>query len=269
MHENAEVFRILGRGQWVPEQIHAQYEAAPHALPPPHDDAAQQYWEQLLAANELHLFNGGLFQLKKYAATSQRLELTLGHTCYRDQLYCNAHTRALLQEHGLDALARGLGVSAVVITSDDYLPLMRRSSRAGEEPGKLDVFGGHAHPDQHLRHGRPDLFAAIADEIATELNVPANDFIVNRCCGLVENFKTRKPDLVFFIHVRLTRAEIVHAAPQALEAEEVAELLFLRPQDLPKFLCEHGSRFTPSARASLALFEEVLGFRLAFEKRIL
>lgn len=257
VHDNETTFRLLCSGRWTPEQVHALYDRIPHILPAPHHHAAPHFWQQLLAANKSHLFNGELFQFKKIAATPQRLELALGHTCYRDQIYCNANTQTLLQEHGIAALTRGLGVSAIVITSDDYLPLMRRSARAGEEPGKLDVFGGHAHPDQHLRHGRPDLFGAIAEEIATELNVPAHDLSSSLCCGLVENLKTHKPDLVFQIHVRPTREEIMRTAPHALEADEVAELFFLPAPDVYGFLREHEVQFTPSAQASLALWRNL------------
>lgn len=254
MPGNAPSFQILSHGRWAPEQVQAHYDAIPHTLPSPHEQSSVQLWEQLLAAGELHLFNGQLFQFKSHRASLQRLELMLAHTCYRDQIYCNKNTPAFVQAHGLDALTRGLGVSAVVRSSDDHLPLMRRSSRVGEEPGKLDVFGGHAHPDRHLRNGQPDLFGAITEEIVTELNVPAQDITSKLCCGLVENLKTHKPDLVFLVQVRKTQAEIARAAPQALEAEEVSELLFLRTHEVRSFLRAHDRQFTPSALASLALW---------------
>lgn len=251
-----ENFRILCQGRWRPNQVLAQYHSEPYQLPAPHEALAISHWQTLLARNEQRLFNGALFRLENFATATEQLQLTLGHTCYRDQIYCNAHTAALVQAYGTNVLARGLGVSAVVTTCDGFLPLMRRGERVGEEPGKLDVFGGHAHPEQHLREGKPDLFAAIADEIVAELNVAAHDITENMCCGLVENLLTYKPDLVFEIGLRTTRAEIARNAAHAPEVEEVAELLFLPNELAPlqTFLTEHQLALTPSAQGTLALF---------------
>jgi len=253
---NAQIFRILCSGRWSPEQARARYDPAHYILPSPHEVFSLSHWQKLLAANDEHLFNGQLFRLENYKATAQRLELGLGHTCYRDQIYCNAHVAELVRAYGETVLARGLGVSAIIITSDDYLPMMRRSAHVGEEPGKLDVFGGHAHPDQHLRNGRPDLFAAIEDEVVAELNVSADGFASNFCCGLVENLKTHKPDLVFVIHVRNTRQEVEQLANHAAEAEEMTELLFLpnSAHALNEFIASAQLQLTPSALASLSLF---------------
>lgn len=152
-------------------------------------------------------------------------------------------------------LARGLGVSAIVITRDGYLPLMRRSSHVGEEPNQLDVFGGHAHPDRHCGDGKVDLFRAIAEEIVAELNVVPEDIAENFCLGLVENLRTHKADLVFEICLRNSRAEIEQCAANAAEAEEVAELFFVRNEagSLENFLTASGCELTPSAHGTLTL----------------
>ncbi len=233
----------------------ARYDAAHYILPSPHADLSLSHWQQLLQRGDQHLFNGQLFRLENYQTTPQRLELGLGHTCYRDQIYCNAHAAELFAAYGEAVFTHGLGVSAVVVTKDAYLPLMRRSHRVGEEPGKLDVFGGHAHPNEHLREGRPDLFCAMAEELRAELNVAAEDSAEFYCCGLVENLKTFKPDLVFTLCIQKTREEIMRIAPAASEAEELQELLFLpaTQQALEFFLSTQQNALTPSALASLQL----------------
>ncbi|MEK7729395.1 MAG: hypothetical protein AAB354_13355 [candidate division KSB1 bacterium] len=248
-------FRLLCQGRWPPEQVFAHYNPTRHILPSPHDELALSYWQQLLTVGDKHLFNGQLFRLESQEARLNRLELVLGHTCYRDQIYCNAHVQALTQTYGENVLARGLGVSAMVVTCDGYLPLLRRGERVGEEPGKLDVFGGHAHPEQHLIAGRPDLFRAMADEIVAELNVAPEAIAENVCRGLVENLRTHKPDLVFEISLRSTREEIAQGATHAAEAEEVAELFFVRHngEAVQKFLADFAHELTPSAHGTLAL----------------
>lgn len=240
----------------MPAHVQAHYNPAYYTLPAPHATLSLGYWRMLRARNEQHLFNGELFRLENFEATPECLHLKLTRTCYRDQIYCKAHTAALTQAHGVEVLARGLGVSAMVSTSDGFLPLMRRGLHVGEEPGKLDVFGGHAHPDQHLRAGAPDLFCAIAEEIVAELNVAANDILESTCRGLVENLHTHKPDLVFEISLRNTRDEIARMAVNAPEAEEMAELFFIAAtsEALQDFLAAQASALTPSAHATLSLF---------------
>ena len=236
--------------------MQADYDPSHYALPAPHDSLSHAHWRALLTRNEQHLFNGELFRLENFEATPECFHLKLTRTCYRDQIYCNAHTATLKEALGVEGLARGLGVSAMVSTSDGFLPLMRRGLHVGEEPGKLDVFGGHAHPDQHLRAGAPDLFCAIAEEIVAELNVAANDILESTCRGLVENLHTHKPDLVFEISVRNTRDEIARLAVTAPEADEVAELFFIAAtsEALQDFLATRASNLTPSAQATLSLF---------------
>jgi hypothetical protein len=151
---------------------------------------------------------------------------------------------------------RALGISAVIETVDGFLPLIRRSEHVGEFPGGLDVIGGHAHPDEHLRNGVPDVFFAIADEVHAELGIPnhlLDDFV---CCGLAENWPHRKPELAFFLALPLTMEEIRQLAPNAREADEFTELFAVRaePASLQRFITENAARLTPSALGCLQIF---------------
>ena len=152
-------------------------------------------------------------------------------------------------------MASGLGVSALVITADGSLLIIRRGEHLGEEPGKLDVVGGHAHPDRHYKYGRPDFFRAILEELETELNLPAEEVFMNMCCGLVENLSMRKPDLAFLARTRLAKRDIGERIAAAAEADEVAEWLAV-PADavaIGAFANAHESALTPSALACLHL----------------
>ena len=248
-------FKILCAGTWRPEQVAVHDSARAFVLPQPHADRAEDYWQTLLAVGDKHLFNGQLFRLESLDATSGSLSLHLSRTCYRDQIYSNAHAEQLLGEFGTHSLAHGLGVSALVLTADGYVPVIRRGQHLGEEPGKLDVVGGHAHPDQHIRDGRPDLFRAIVEELETELNLPASELSANVCCGVVENRQIRKPDLVFLTRTRATMGRLENQIAFAAEADEIAELLALAvaPAEITRFLETHQEQLTPSACACLHL----------------
>jgi hypothetical protein len=257
--KNSATFRILCSGQWSPEQITAYDSTQPHVLPEPHAERAQTYWQELTARGDKYLFNGELFRLENFAATDHGLSLHLGRTCYRDQIYSNAHAAELSKNFGEKSVARGLGVSALVITADADLLIIRRGEHLGEEPGKLDVVGGHAHPDQHFTRGVPDLFRAILEELETELNLPAVEVLTNICCGLVENVHIRKPDLAFLAHTRLARRDIAGTMAAAAEADEIAELLAVPavPAAVGAFLETYETALTPSACACLHLLAKM------------
>ena len=232
--------------------------AQTHIFPGPHAQRAQVYWQELTARGDKHLFNGELFRLEDFTATRERLTLHLGRTCYRDQIYSNAHAEELLRDFGARALAHGLGVSALAITADDYLPIIRRGERLGEEPGKLDVVGGHAHPDRHYINGKADLFRAILEELETELNLSTAAVRTNVCCGLVENLLSGKPDLVFCARLDRTMPEIEKEIAFAAEAYEIAALsaVPLAPAAIQQYLHMQQQAMTPSAHGALQLLAE-------------
>jgi len=168
-------------------------------------------------------------------------------------MYSNAHVAELLAAHGESSLARGLGVSALVFTADGCVALMRRSENLGEQPGRIDVIGGHAHPDQHLIGVTPDLFKAISDEVEAELGLAPSHFDGMLCCGMVENSETCKPDLVFALEVGATMAEVKQTATTATESAEVAEMLAVRatPASIGEFIDHNEAMITPAALGCL------------------
>lgn len=207
------------------------------------------FWRELAATSGNHFYNGELFRLENISASPGFLEMSLTRTCYRDQLYNNAH----LQEMGEAAATRGLGVSAIVITADGLTPIIRRSAHLGEAPGMLDVIGGHAHPNLHLRAGKPDLFAAIADEVTAELGLKPEDVKVECCTGIVENPATLKPDIIFLTRIKPTMAQLEQLVKHASEAEEFTGLLAVRVSAVAEFMSAHQSELTPPALGCLTI----------------
>ena len=65
----------------------------------------------------------------------------------------------------------------------------------------------------------PDPFASMEKELAEELALAAEDFVL-RCIGLVLARKTRKPELIFRAHPRLTSAALLQAATAAQDRYE-------------------------------------------------
>jgi hypothetical protein len=95
------------------------------------------------------LFNGQLCRLDGWQCSGTDLEIVLGLTEYKELLYSNNHTAQVMTEYGSEALSNALGISAVLLSRDDKLMMIRRSSAVGECPGMLDVLGGHIDPTEH------------------------------------------------------------------------------------------------------------------------
>ncbi len=247
MKDSTSPFRLLCQGRWLPCQVKITFQDHFHMLPPPHAERAEAFWQQMAATSGKHFYNGELFRLVDFSASPLFLEMSLTRTCYRDQLYCNAH----LQELGEAAATRGVGVSAIVVTADGYTPIIRRSSHLGEAPGMLDVIGGHAHPNLHLRAGKPDLFAATAEEVTAELGLKPEDITVECCNGIIENSVTLKLDVVFLARIIHTMMQLTELAKNASEAEEFTEMLAVRVPAVAEFMAAHQSELTPPALGSL------------------
>jgi len=254
--DSHEPFLIHLAGSWPRSRVQIDYQPFEYNWPDDFARRAVEFWEQLIAAGQRRIFNGALLRLEKFREHHGKLHLSFSRTCYRDLLFSNAHIQELINVLGETGPVRALGISAIIETADGYLPLIRRSQHVGEGPGGLDVVGGHVHPDEHASNGAPEVFFAITDEIQAELGIPADllgDFI---CCGLVENYYHRKPELSFFVALPLTLPELRQLAQNASEREEYTELLAIRAAkpEVKKFISENVDKVTPAARGCLELY---------------
>jgi hypothetical protein len=252
-------FRIHHIGNWSRSQVQINYRPAEYILPGDFPRRAMEFWKELTAREDRHLFNGALCRLENFSKKIDALHLSVSRTCYRDLLFSNAHTDELLRALGELGPVRALGISVVIETVDGYLPIIRRSEHVGEGPGGLDVIGGHVHPDEHARDDAPDVFCAIADEVNAELGIPPNLLDNFICCGLAENWPHRKPELIFFLALPLAMNELRPLTQNAREANEFTDLLAVRAdkESLQRFVKENESRITASALACLQIYESM------------
>jgi hypothetical protein len=250
-----DIFRIHCLGRWLPSQVLSNFSNHNFILPGDLPARAQKFWDELVSRRP-GFFNGALCRLESFDASPAQFELRLSRTCYRDLLFCNEHAAEILKSFGEQSLVRALGISVVIETADGFLPLMKRSEKMGEGPGLIDVFGGHVHPDQHAQHGIPDVFLAMADEMHTELGLLSEHCDGFSCIGLLENWQTRKPELVFEARLRLTLAELHLEATHAKERDEYVEILAMaaKPQESKAFLEHNAKKFTPVGYGCLSLF---------------
>lgn len=113
-------------------------------------------WNKLLNDKkpEHVLYNESKFRLHSVdmktndSDNSEELILNLGLTDYKSfictqQQNLSDEVRQYITE---DHLSHPLGVGSVLITSDNYVVLIKRSSACIDSPHKYDIPGGHAEP---------------------------------------------------------------------------------------------------------------------------
>ncbi|MDZ7344429.1 MAG: hypothetical protein ONA90_07925 [candidate division KSB1 bacterium] len=252
-------FLIHLAGIWSRSQVQIDYYPTDYIFPEDFARRSLEFWQQLIGEGRRRVFNGALCRLENFSQPNGRMQLSLSRTCYRDLLFSNAHTAELLRELGESGPVRALGISAVIETADGQIPIIRRSEHLGEGSGGLDVIGGHVHPDDHCRDGAPDVFFAIADEVQAELGVPPHLLHNMICCGLAENWRHRKPELIFYLSLPLTMNEVRQLSITARESDEFTELLAVSAQEsgLRDFIEKHHTQITSSAHACLHLFRRI------------
>lgn len=255
-------------------------------------------WASLLAAAERS--GGSLFNASKYRFAGCTLErqaeeaalvLRLGLTDYKVFKVTDADPAraAQLQQdgeraHGLSTayMSQKLGVSAVVVTSDGQVVLIRRSLKGVAVcQGMLDTPGGHPEPS-HVPAGetpaaaaaaidqgalndavRAEVFGSAAAEVVDEINIPLAALGPPLLLGVVRQVAWGgSPSAAFYIPCSLTATEVrdcYAAGPK--EAAESSELLLLDRVRLPAFLHESESEptaLTPAAEGALTLYMKLV-----------
>lgn len=217
--------------------------------------AMDDYWREQVAltSRSSFIFNGELCSLAGFEHGKNGLTLSLARTNYQQLLYSNHIHEKRRSGPAPEFRSRALGVSTMLLSSDDQIILIKRSARVGESPGKLDIIGGHIGPDEHAIDGVPDPFFAIQEEIVEEIGLHTHSQLA--CIGLLETTVTRKPELLFLHQSTLPTVAILRAAANC-KSDEIAELLTIPNEqtDLTAFLQTRGHEFSPSGLGCFSLY---------------
>ncbi|KAF0754114.1 hypothetical protein AaE_005455 [Aphanomyces astaci] len=158
------------------------------------EQSIHDVWAAKLANNP-RLFNGTKFRLAAFTATPTRLHMEWGLTDYKTYLglcsRCDV-VSSLATPPNQDTtiyLSNKIGVAGALLTADDKVCFLKRSSVVGAYPNMLDVPGGHPEPehigidwsslpvepdDATNRRCAAEFFDSIAVEIVEEVNVPSS-----------------------------------------------------------------------------------------------
>jgi len=243
-------------GRYAPGEVVLLASPQARESNPKIEQAIERTWqEQTLAAEAAgrRLFNGTLARLVCYEPLPHRLELTLGRTTYREFLGTNLHNAVLRYTHGGDVLSDPLGVSAAILTADNYILLGLRSDQVAFHAGRLHPVGGmlELSPD-----GRPaEPFQAVLDEIEQELGLQRADLLSPLCLGLVRDRKIVQPELVFWMRAAAVASDIRARWSTAHDAHEHTDLAAVRSDatSVIEFIQHRYGDLTPLALATLLL----------------
>lgn len=211
------------------------------------------------------LFNKSKFRLAAWTPTPESLTLHVGLTDYKtyQSIHTHARLRQALEERGESYLSMKLGVSGIVLTSDQELVLLRRSSCVGIHAQRLDMPGGHPEPDEihhHLRMSSDliqiQIFQSIVREIEEEVNVPESKLGPPVLLGVISQLSAKTPTLGFFIPCRATRATVCRYYAQGpKEGFESQELVFVPQDEVRSWVRAHASDCTPAALGCIELWQ--------------
>lgn len=250
------LFFLDALGEYAPDQVSARWVDDVRPTNREVDRQIDKAWdEQRLRAeaSDIRLHDARLCRLIDHRATDDDLTLTLGTVSYRDFVGTNLTSPHLRYLHGDEVLANPLGVSAAVVTSDDFLVLGRRSGRVLWHAGMIHPVGGMVEPrDQTLA---PDPFACMAAELCEETGVCNGDVVESVCVGLVRDRRIVQPELIFDLTVQPTAEDIRRRAAEACDAHEHAEMVPVRDNSasVVSFIERRIDELTPVALATLLL----------------
>ncbi|MHC5111632.1 MAG: NUDIX hydrolase [Planctomycetota bacterium] len=202
----------------------------------------------------VRLYNGELARLAGIRSNQARLQLELGRTCYRDFMGTNLHQLGETLSYGEEYLANPLGISAVVLTSDGFLALGRRSMTVASHAGVLHAFGGMVETSDLGADGNFDVFGAMRRELQEELALNDAEILELAVVGLVRDRSMWQPELVFDASIQLTREALARRFHPDLSDGEHSEIVFVEDSDDPivRFLAS-ARNMAPVAQATLLL----------------
>jgi len=199
------------------------------------------------------IFNGRLCRLVEYSADNERMTLKLGAVSFKEFLGTNGTHANLRYLHGPDVLADPLGVSAAVITRDDFILLGRRSRHVALYAGRIHPIGGIVEPPGDAQGADP--FQTLISEVTEETGIRGDQTGLLCCLGLVRDKHTVQPELIFDLEVTCDMPSIRAQSASARDAQEHTGWVPVRnhPAAVVTFIEHHFNDLTPVALATLLL----------------
>jgi hypothetical protein len=246
-----EIYSVLAKGPFTNENVRVIWRELTLSFPADLVDEIEKYWKQIKAP---HIFNGDLVRLNQVRTKNNQLVLDLSLSNYATLMYSNEHVETIVNKWGNQYLSNALGISAVVVSSDNKIVLMKRSANVGEFPNFWDVFGGHI--DKPENGCAPDVYSAMQKELTEELALSECDYEL-KALAVIRAHANKKPELIFSAFSNIGFIEIVKQADEAKDKFEWDNISDVPITELDDFLQRERTNLSPSAFASLEVLSEL------------
>lgn len=240
------MFTLLAIGPWLPSQVLLEYFPSTRPHIPEVEAAISAAWTEGLARTP-KLFDGPMCRLESFSAAPASLTLRLSPTSYKVFYGTNLYRPHLRATHGSEAFANPVGLSAALVTSDDYLLFGRRTANVAYYPNRTHPFAGSLEPTDATP------FAGIHRELAEELSLTPAELHSPRLLGIVSDDTLQQPELIIQIHTHKTLADL----SSSLDPAEHHQLYSIPTTPDAIASASHDPAFTPVALATLQLFATV------------
>lgn len=190
-------------GLWKPGQISISWTENSRPIIPQVEALIEQAWQKARSRPGIHLFDGPMCRLEAIDARPDRMHLTLSKSSYKPFVGTNMSNPQIADQYGNAALANPVGLSALVISSDDYLLLGRRNAHVAYYPSRVHPFAGCLEPAENL-----DIFDDVRRELAEELSIEPQEISEMLCTGVARDLSLRQPEFIFAVRVNRTLKEI-------------------------------------------------------------
>jgi len=201
-------------------------------------------WNELVnnAKPEQILYNASKFRLHsveiKTNDNSTQAILNLGLTDYKSFICTQQQnlSNEIRQHITEDNLSHPLGVGCLLITSDDYIVLIKRSSACFDQPNIYCIPGGHPEPRHLTVYSKENIIEEIISstiaECVDETNVDRDSLLIDSSFYVINVMRNQlvygRPVMEFSLRTSLTSSELQerYNLQTHIEANETSELKF-------------------------------------------
>ncbi len=236
-------------GSWKPGQITIDWTGSTRPVIDQVERAIDTTWAEAMRRPGVHLFDGPMCRFEAMELRGDQMHLTLSTTSYKPFLGTNLRNAHLADVYGRRVLANPVGVSAALLSSDQFLLLGRRNASVAYYPSRVHPFAGCLEPAENL-----DVFDEVRRELREELAMKPGDIAELICTGIAEDLSLRQPEMIFAATTRLTRRQ-VEAQLDPKEHRGVWSIPAM-PSAIEQAL-KSTEQFTPVAVASMLLWGRI------------
>ncbi len=240
-------FIIHTTGDWPPGHVKVEWTASTRRIVPEVEQHINRAWAEASARLGNKLFDGPMCRLERWHASPRELRLVFSHTSYRPFLGVDLMNPQLTDDYGLEILARPVGVSSALQTSDGWLLLGRRNDAVACHPNRVHPFAGALESRDVL-----DAFDEVRRELREEIALGAEDIEAITCLGMIEDTALRQPELVFHVRAARTRSQI----ESTLDRQEHHATYPVRATKSDVALALRDPILTPVAQGALTLWSQ-------------